>query len=216
MAAWDGTDYRILPSSHTALLDRTALRSPDHKTLGGRAPQGNTEAWQVDEIWNRVCTEMRQSRGCPGSRQERPKERFSSQGSRGGGLAGGVGGWQEGRGQGGASCRPPGWAGRAGASPAASAAQAPAGTAAPSLHPDPQPRPTDVSFPLQDRHGRKCAHRLMAFWSPNRFRLHLPTPRSPAGLHILNSSSWLGGTPLVYCQMSSLCSDHLPALHPDH
>ena len=85
MAVLAGTDYRIFPSSHNALLDRTALGSPDHKTLGGRAPQGNAEPWQVDQMWNRVCAEMRQSRGCPGSRQEKPKARFSSRGSRVGG-----------------------------------------------------------------------------------------------------------------------------------
>lgn len=164
MAVLDSTDYRVFPSSHNVLLERTALGSPDHKTLGGRAPQGSAEPWRVGQMWNRIWAEMRQGRGCPGSRQARPKE-----GSRDGGP--GVGGLAEGEGAGqGEPCK----------ALAASAAQEPAGTAARSLRPDPQPRPTDVSFSLKDCHGRKRAHHLMSFWSPNCFRPYLPTLQSPA------------------------------------
>ena len=100
----------------------------------------------------------------PSKQEVRPKEGSRAGGPRVGGLA-----EEEGAGQG-EPCE----------APAASAAQAPAGTAAWSLRPDPQPRPTDVSFSLKDRHGRKRAHHLMSFWSPNCFRLYLPTPWSPA------------------------------------
>lgn len=127
---------------------------------------------------------MRQSRGCPGSRQERPKERFSSQGSRGGG-------WQEGRGRAEQAAGPVAKRAepeRSSSLCSSSTCWDPLSGLSSALTPSLVPQ----TCPFPSRSPRRVCPSLMGPLEPLQpLQTPPPTPRSPAGLHILNSSSWL-------------------------